>query len=305
VPNPITEARFASNYKENMKFVMENSKEVKHLVYNLDRDYSDAMAKVVNNSAYEQVKRKAIEWGYSIPVKMSQNFRAATFWNEFQKAKGAGKATEDAIKIADSYVREQHGTASIADASAMMNPNSEAMKMLTVFQGYFNMQYNWQRQIPGNLRRGEYKRAMEAFAGTYGVNIALGAALFNQAKEDDSWFKIIAKSIVMTPFQMIPVGNSAASFFVEGYNPRVPFASLMTAMQGAMSDAKNAYQGKQVKKPITHMANVTGLATGMPLAQAGRTGQFLYDTHVRGTQRPRNIIEYIRGLETGEARLKK
>jgi hypothetical protein len=305
VPNPVTWAKFASDYKNNMKFVMENSNEVKHLVYNLDRDYSDAMAKVVSNSAYDQVKRKAIEWGYAIPVKMSQQFRAATFWNEFQKAKGAGKETGDAIKIADSYVREQHGTASIADASAMMNPNSEAMKMLTVFQGYFNMQYNWQRQIPGHIRRGDYGRAVEAFAGTYGVNVALGALLFNQAKEDDSLLKIWSKSIAMTPFQMIPVGNSAASYFVEGFNPRVPFASLFTAAQSAMADAKKAYQGKKVEKPITHMANLMGLSSGMPLGQAGRTGQFLYDAHVRGTQRPRNVIEYIRGLETGEARLKK
>jgi len=304
VPNPVTWARFTADYKNNMKFVMENSKEVKHLVYNLDRDYSDAMAKVVNNSGFDQVRRKAVEWGYAIPVKMSQQFRAATFWNEYQRAMAKGMTKEQAITVADSYVRQQHGTASIADSSAMMNPNSEAMKMLTVFQGYFNMQYNWQRQIPGQIRRGEYARALEAFAGTYGVNIALGALLFNQSKEGDSWFKIVAKSIVMAPFQMIPVGNAAAAYFGEGFNPRVPFTSLITASDSAIKDAKKAYQGKKVEKPITHAANLVGLSTGLPLGQIGKTSQFTYDVNA-GRQRPRNIIEYVRGFQTGEARLKK
>lgn len=304
VPNPVTWARFTADYKNNMKFVMENSKEVKHLVYNLDRDYSDAMAKVVNNSGFDQIRRKAVEWGYAIPVKMSQQFRAATFWNEYQRAMAKGMTKEQAIAVADSYVRQQHGTASIADSSAMMNPNSEAMKMLTVFQGYFNMQYNWQRQIPGQIRRGEYARAIEAFAGTYGVNIALGALLFNQAKENDSWFKIVAKSILMAPFQMIPVGNSAAAYFGEGFNPRVPFASLITATDSVIKDAKKWYQGKKVEKPITHGANIVGLSTGLPLGQIGKTAQFTYDVNT-GRQRPRNIIEYVRGFQTGEARLKK
>ena len=300
--NPAAWARFVANRSENMKFAMENSQEIKHLVYNMDRDYTEALNKIVLDTEFGDLRKKSIEWGFKPVTAVSQQFRAATFVDEFAKAKAKGMSDVEASLIADSYVRERHGTASVVDLPAMMASN-EGLKMLTVFQGYFNTMYNWQRQLPGNVRRREIGKFMETALGSIGVGAAFGALLFNQQKESDSWFKTIGKAMLVQPLSTIPGLNQVTNFFFEGFAPRMPFASLFTAAGQVINDAKKVKEGKRPEKPITHGANVIGLSTGLPLAQVGRTSQFIYDVN-KGYQRPRNIIEYSRGIISGEARLK-
>jgi hypothetical protein len=98
--------------------------------------------------------------------------------------------------------------------------------------------------------------------------------------------------------------NTAASYFAEGYSPRTPIASLLGAAGSILTDTKKFAKGQAIEKPIQHGANVIGLSTGLPLAQPGRTGQFLSDVSQR-KQRPKNITEWARGIITGEAKLKK
>ena len=236
-------------------------------------------------------------------AKVRPEFRMATFVDEFNAQKAKGRTDTAAAALAASRVREQHGAASVADLPAMMQSN-EGMKMLTMFYGYFNTMYNWQRQLPGQLRRGEWKDALTNAAGSIGVGAAFGALLFNGRKEDDSWGPIIGKALLIQPLSTIPILNVAANFAFEGFAPRMPFASVLSSFASIYSDAKKYYKGDEVKKPITHGANVVGLTTGLPLAQIGRTTQFGVDV-ARGKQNPRNIAEWMRGIITGEARLKK
>jgi hypothetical protein len=142
--------------------------------------------------------------------------------------------------------------------------------------------------------------------GSVVVGAAFGAALFNQRKQDDSWFKIISKALMLQPLSTIPVLNTAANYFAEGYAPRTPIASLLGAAGSIYTDAKKLAKGDRLKtmKPVQHTANVIGLSTGLPLAQIGRIGQFGTDV-ATGQQRPKNITEWARGIITGEAKLKK
>lgn len=304
VPRPIEWAKYMANKNQNYEFALKHSKELQHLVYNLDRDYTEALNKVTKDTDMADIRKKAIKFGYAPVTVMTKHFRAVTFLKHFEEAKAAGKTDIEAGLIADSYVRERHGTAHMVDQAAMFESN-EGIKMLTIFQGYFNTMYNWQRQIPGNARRGEWGKLMENAIGSYAVGVAFGALLFNQGKEDDSWFKTIAKAMMLQPLQTVPVLGSAATYATEGFQPRMPFVSMLTAGQQGANDIKKFAQGKTMEKPITHGANIIGLSTGLPFAQIGRTSQFLYDTHGRGSQRPKNIFEYWRGIRTGEAKLKK
>lgn len=303
-PNPKAWTQYLANREENLKFTLEKSNEVRHLVYNMDRDYNELMNKLTTKSTWNPIQKAAVEMGYYIPMKMSQEFRAATFVDQFQKARAAGRDENQAILIADKYVRERHGAASIVDLPAAMT-GSEGMKMLTVFGGYFNTMYNWQRNIPSNVRKGEWSNAAVALAGTTGVGAFFGASLFNQAKEGDSWFKTITKALFMQPLQTVPVLNQAVSYAFDNFDPRMPISAFFHGASDLAKDAIKFHQNKPIEKPITHAANAVGLTTGLPLAQIGRSSQFLYDVHGRGRQKPRDIYEYLRGLRTGEARLRK
>lgn len=302
-PNPASWARFEANRKANTELAMTHSSEIRHLVYNLDRDYRDALDRLTVKYGVGDAQKKAIEWGYKPIATVSQEFRMATFVDEFNKQKAAGRTDHEAGLIADSKVREQHGAASVVDLPAALSSN-ETMKMLTVFQGYFNTMYNWQRQIPGNVRRGEWNKAFTNTLGSVVVGSFFGATMFNQRKQDDSWFKIIAKALLIQPLSTVPILSHATQYAFEGFAPRMPFASLLTAAGSIISDVKKAGQGKPIEKPISHTANIVGLSTGLPLAQVGRTAQFGYDV-ATGKQRPKNIGDWARGIISGESKLKK
>lgn len=303
VPNPRAWASYLSNRAENTKLAMEKSDEIRHLVYNMDRDFRESLDRITLNPAISDFQKKAVQWGFVPIAKVSQEFRISTFVDQYYKALGRGKTEQEAALIADSFVRERHGAASVVDLPSVMQSN-EGMKMLTMFYGYFNTMYNWQRQLPGNVRRGEAQSFMVNGLGSVVVGAAFGAALFNQRKQDDSWFKIIAKAALLQPLSTIPILNTAANYFAEGYAPRTPIASLLGAAGSIITDTKKAAKGQRIEKPITHAANVVGLSTGLPLAQIGRTGQFSADVWT-GKQKPKNIAEWARGIISGEAKLKK
>ena len=303
VPMPDAWAAFESNRLENRALAMEKSQEIRHLVYNMDRDFREQLERATASGNLSAMQLKAIEWGFIPMMKMSQHFRMATFVDQYYKGLGRGLSEFDAATVADSFVRERHGAASIVDLPAIMH-GPESLKSLTMFYGYFNSMGNWQRQLPGNLRRGEWNKFAVNGLGSVMVGAAFGALLFNQAKEGDSWFKTIAKALALQPLSTVPIVRDAASYFIEGQNARTPLAALFNAIMALSTDVKRKIEGKPMKKPIANAANVIGLSTGYPLAQIGRTAEFLNDVRTR-QQRPRNIFEWSRGIISGEARLHK
>lgn len=302
VPNPKAWASFEANRAENVKFAMEHSNEIRHLVYNMDRDFREQLERSVQTGTWDSFQAKAVQWGFVPVMKVSQEFRMSTFIDQYARAKTWGRTDHEASVIADSYVRERHGAASVVDLPSVMQSN-EALKQITMFYGYFNTMYNWQRQLLGNVRRGEVKQFLSNGLGSVVVGAAFGAALFNQAKESDSWWKIVGKALLLQPLQTIPIVRDAANYLFEGFPTRTPSGSLISAGGAVATDLKRLFRGEQMKKPIQTAANLLGPTTGLPLAQIGRTGQFVYDVY-RGKQRPRNFMEYVRGIIHGEARLK-
>jgi hypothetical protein len=302
VPDPKAWASFEANRSANVALAMEKSNEIRHLVYNMDRDYREQLERAVTPQGVGGMQKKAVQWAFLPMMKMSQEFRMSTFVDQYAKAKGRGLSDHEASVVADSFVRERHGAASIVDLPAIME-STETMKSLTMFYGYFNTMYNWQRQLPGNVRRGEVQNFAVNALGSVVVGAGFGAALFNQAKEGDSWWKTVGKALLLQPLSTIPIVREFANYFVEGYAPRSPTAGLISALSAAYTDLKHFSKGEPMKKPIATGANIVGVATGLPLLQVGRTGQFLSDVHQR-KQRPRNFPEWARGIISGQARLK-
>lgn len=300
VPNPAAWVRFLADKTRNVEFAMTKSNEIRHMVYNLDRDYNDIMASLQSKPGFSEFKKKAIEAGFYIPMKMSQFFRMSTFTDSYAKARKAGKSDSDAILIADADVRTRHGDQSMFGLPPAFNSN-EGMKMLTIFGGFFNTQLNWALQIPGQYRRGEYKAALATVMGTFVTGAAMNAAIMNRPNENESWYKYMAKQIAAVPFQMVPGAGAAYTWVTEGFQPRMPWVSIAKSTKDAAEDIAKMIQRKEVKKPISHTANVVGMYTGLPLAYAGRLGQFTYDAQT-GKQRPRTPYEWWKGIQTGEAR---
>lgn len=301
--NPVVDAAYMANKAEWKEIAYSKSREIPHTFKNMDRDYRERLENLITKRGIKGATAEAVRLGFAPVVAVSQRFRIQTFVSEYRKAIDKGFPEGEAVAIADSYVRERHGSAGLPDLPAIMRGN-EAMKAYTMFYGYFNTMYNWQRQMPQALRTGNYKKFFEALYGSVLVGSFFGAALFNQAKEDDSWPKIIGKALVLQPLSTMVFARDLANTFIEGFQPRTPLGNLFQAYSSLKTDIDRAYEGKPLKKPIQHVANVVGLTTGLPLAQIGRSAQFIHDA-ATGEQRPRNILEWIRGIIHGEAELKK
>lgn len=297
--NPADIVRYMNGDKE----VLKQSRELEHTFRNIDRDYREQLEATIKGGRLDQWQAKAMQFGFYPTVKVDQFFRNATFYNEYQKAIHEGMREGDAAAIADAAVRERHGTGAAVDLPRVMRSN-EALKMATVFYGFFNTMYNWQRQIPGQLRRGEFAEAAKTGWGALVVPAIFGALLFNQRTQDENVFWTWAKALPLQLMSTLPLARDMANMLIEGQSGRTPWTSFIEAVNSAVNDIRKKAKGKPVPKAVKHTANVVGLGAGLPLGQVGRTGQFSYDV-ATGAQRPKGIIEWGRGVIHGESKLKR
>lgn len=292
------------DYSSMEKLANEHSRVVPHTEYNIDRDFREHIEAMAQRKGWDRIRTEAVKKAYWPMIALEQRLRTVTFYTEFNKARERGLSDYDASQVADSAVRERHGAQTMTDLPTVMASN-EGYKLMTMFMGYFNTMDNWSRQIPGQVRRGEYMKSLQTAWGAIIIPALFGGFLFNKAKEDDSYWKIAGKAISLQMTQGIPFFREFASQFVEGYKPTTPIGSLASAMYQAGHDAYKYTQGKPVGNVVRHVAGAAGIGLGIPgTLQAGKTGQFLYD-YSRGKQRPRDLIEWWRGLRTGEAQLKR
>lgn len=301
--NPADMMRVYNDYSNASKLAYEKSREIPHTFRNIDRDFRERLEQTITQGGLSKLQADAMRWSFLPTVKIEQQFRIITFVNEYKQALARGLSDGDAAAHADSLVRERHGASGLPDMPAIMR-GSESMKMATMFYGYFSAMYNWQRQMPQQARAGEFKKLTATMWGSVLIPSAFGALMFNNSREGDSWWKHIGKALVLQPLSTVVLLRDFANFFLEGNPARSPLSTLASALSSAKTDLGNYMSHKPVKKPIQHAGNVIGLATGLPLAQISRTAQFAVDVKT-GQQRPRNIIEWARGLVGGEARLKK
>lgn len=304
-PTPTTMMQyFNGSWAANRALAMAKSKEIPHAIYNMDRDFREAMQKAVGEGRMDAFRADATRWGYSVVTYVSREFRAATFVSHYKRALAEGRSDAEAAVIADSYVREQHSTASIADLPSVMT-GGEKSRLLTMFYGYFNTQYNWARSIPGHTRRGDYWKALEAAYGSVVIGSVFGALVTNQMRQEDTWAKQFAKAVPLQLLGMVPFAREAATMAIEGIPPRSAYGTAIQSGLALANDVKKWAQGKPVESPIKHTAAVVGIYAGIPgTLQMGRTGQGLYDVAM-GKQHPRDFTEWARLLATGEAKLKR
>jgi hypothetical protein len=236
---------------------------------------------------------------------MEQQFRMVTFYDEYMKQRAKGRTDVEASDLADSAIRERHGAISAGDLPALMANKNEAMKMLTLFMGYFTTQRNWMRQLPHQARQGDFSGMMKTIYGTIAIAAFMNYAIFTKQKKDESAFAHLARSVATVPMAMIPYIRGGWSYYSEGYKQTDPFVNMAAAVGQLGKDGWDWLHGRRVKNPVKHAAQSIGIVAGVPGAvQMGRTGEFFYDLKT-GQQHPRDIVEFMRGVLTGESKRRK
>jgi hypothetical protein len=278
------------------------SMELPHTYKNIDRDFREAMEAMVKKKGYDAATADLTRRAFSSLVWIDQRFRMVTWGIEFDKAIAKGWNKADAAEIADSAVRERHSTTGIPDLPAIMR-GDEFVKPLTSFYGYFNLNYNQQRQFPGAARRGDSAEMLGIIYSTILLQGFFNATVYNRWKDDESIFTYLARSLAGGPMASIPFLREGFGTMVEGHPPSTPVGSMIRSIDSVVRDIYRASMGKPVKKGIQHAIAAAGTVGGIPGSfQAGRMAQFVYDVNVANAQAPKNIYEWIRGFIAGDVK---
>ena len=302
--NPVSFLRFHANHAANMDFVMKQSKELPHVLYSIDRDVTLALNTLSQDGKWSAFQKHASEVMLQPLTWMEQQFRAVTFWDEFQKAKANGRTDGEAGILADSAVRERHSVAAVGDLSALRAHPNQFMRLATLFMGYFESQRNWLRQAPDQVRQGDYSGLARTLYGTVGIAAAYNLALFTKWKENDSWFSYVSRAVASVPLQMLPFVKDVWGYVSEGFTPKNPIVNVGIAAADLGKDGWDwFFKNKQPKSPIRHGFNLAGQAAGVPGAvQIGRTAQGISGLRQGTEPPPRSIAEWTRLILQGHTK---
>lgn len=307
--NPAAIIRTLFRPQEDTELAYQKSREIPHTFRNMNRDMRERLENLIESNKWDEFQAGAVRMGFYPVVKLEQAFRITTFVDAYKKAIKAGETEGDAVSIADSEVRTYHGAHGLPDLPAIMRSN-EAMKVFTLFYGYFSTMHNWRRQLPNAIRRRDYEEALKIGWGSTLLGSLFGMALYNKYDDDDddssifTFFKNFMKANTLEIAAGIPFARELANWVLEAQEPRTPVEGVVKTITVTAADVKKLIQDKEVKNPVRNTANVIGLTTGLPLGQAGRTGQGLANV-ANGTEEPKNILEWIKLIIFGQAEEKK
>lgn len=256
-----------------------------------------------------------------------QNYVDIVAWSgAYDKAIAEGELNEqDAVKYADSVVRETQSSLLPIDISTMEAGNAFT-QLFTQFTNYFNMQANLlgTNFAVAAKEMGFGKKGLGRMFYIYAMGFMLPAIVadgivrtfgWDWDDEDDdgyldefmAWF---LGSQVRTATAMVPYGGTIVNatlnkFNDKFYDDRITTSPAVSMLDQATAAPKSIYDvivnDGSLKKAVKDSLTMIGLLTGVPLGALGRPAGYLIDWE-EGKVEPENVIDITRGLASGKGR---
>jgi predicted RNA methylase len=292
-----------------VEFVLNRSPEMARRNQEFERDVRDFFAGLGERPRGLDKVRALAFWH----IAMIDRYVVAipTWLGAYRKAASEGMSEDEAASYADKAVRTSQGSGRIKDQAAIQAPNSEALKLFTMFYSYFNVQFNeqWKAQrLARGGRKGDYHRAM-AISWWILVAAPLAGALLtgDWPTEDEDWAHWLSRTLFFNLFSSVPVIREASSYLnrmAGGLYAQPSATPAQRAIESTVksgSDLWNLAHGEDVSDQwVKHAIETPGYFLGLPTGQAASTGQFLWDVQ-QGDQQPETIADWYRGLTKGKA----
>lgn len=279
-----------STAEASWKFVNEKSGELRYRMQNVERDISDVIDRSFGKSTFD---RQQAHHALAL-VGYSDKASAGMVWlTKYRLALKAGLPDEDAVQIADKAVRRAHGSQSIMDQADVQRGN-EYKKMFTMFYGYFNHNYNRERDIARNFVKawGEGNGlGMLAEVARLQTYITIPALVHEwirgEQKEDESWGAYMARAIATQGTSTIPVVRDVGHFVLQGGEPSLsPMVEYFKTLHRGYKDIENWHAEKNDDpKFVRDSLEAIGLfKPGILTRYTAGLAQTLYD-NVSGSDR--------------------
>jgi hypothetical protein len=280
---------------------------------------------LLNPNKFQKAEAFAKEHSYFMQIAMQNVVDYVTWGGAYEQATREGRTEKEAIRIADSVVRETQGTFAPEDVSRF-EAGTALLRSFTMFYSFFNMAANLNAtEFTKALRKGGYNgasRALYVYAMGFAIPSIVAEAITQAVKgelfddEDDDGYLDDILSVflggqvrMLTP--MVPVIGPAIQSGINRFNDKwyddrinvSPAVSILESMFGTGLDAWRLATEDDVraKRPIKDALTAIGMATGLPLAPLAKPAGYLSDLQQGYIEEPENPVEFTRGLVSGVA----
>jgi hypothetical protein len=281
---------------------------------------------LLNPSALESTQSWFAKHAYFLQSAVDNVIGPIVWTGAYNQAIEAGETQKDAIRRADSAVRETQGSTLPEDVSRIETGNALA-RVFTQFASYFNMQANLIGTEMANtyhdlgLRKG-WGRGLYILTLGFLVPAIVSEAIVQGMRggpDDDDhdgeiwddWLAALGIGTLKSGVAMVPGAGQAINAGINAtnnkpYDDRLsvsPAVSMIeSAIVGNVSNAYRAVNGEEVrtKKAIRDLATLIGLAVGIPASAMARPLGYLADVN-EGRVQPTGPVDAARGAVTGAA----
>lgn len=297
------------------QMIMEKSGELRHRMNTIDRDVREALRSVEGRHDF---KATMMHWGH-LPVAHADLASAMFVWlGGYRKALAEGAGEELAVSQADRLVRNAHGAQGALDLSAIQR-GPEALKLMTMFYGFFNHNYNRGRDMIVRSGVGMEKLRDHDFQGAgadfgrvlanslgYLVIPAIVEAMVSEGlpndENEEKYSEWLGKALVGQVAGDIPILRDIAKGILTGRDYQAtPMESLINSIGHDAKDIARATglsDGEPSERWLRHAIETPGFLLGLPLGQPAVTVQYLWDIE-RGYAQPDGVGDFMKGLAFG------
>jgi hypothetical protein len=277
---------------------------------------------LLNPTRYEEARKFAAQHGYFLQAATQNQVDTVTWAAAYDKATAEGAGEKEAVRFADSVVRETQGSLSPEDVSRA-ETGTPVMRAFMMFYNYFNMQANLlgtefavvARDV--GLKQGA-GRLLYVYTFGFMIPALMGEAVVkafsgDKFDEDDDGYL----DDVLAFFFGSQVKNAAAMLpgvgpaFMAGvnawnkkwYDDRISTSPAISMIESSVSAPHSIYQAyhdkAHAKKAIRDTLTLVGMASGLPTAALAKPLGYLADVGT-GRARPTGPIDFARGLVSGK-----
>lgn len=277
---------------------------------------------LVNPSKYDELRAFADRHGYFMQVGTQNIVDHITWLGAYNQAVERGANDKDAIREADSAVRQTQGSFDPEDLSRFETGAAWA-RTFTMFYSYFNM--------IGNLNSAEAMKIVRetGFNGGAGklfyvyffgfalpaiiseaIVQGMGGDLFDD-EDDESWvgdiMDVVFGSQVRFLGAMVPIAGPSVMAAMNAWNDkwyddRISTSPVVSMIESTARSPNSVYKALAKdgswKRAVKDTLTATQMATGVPTAPLGRPLGYVADV-AQGREKPEGPIDFTRGLIVG------
>lgn len=276
---------------------------------------------LLNPTKYEQARAFAQKHGYFLQAG-TQNIVDVMVWSgAYDQAVANGETEINAVREADSAVRETQGSFNAEDISRF-ETGTPLVRAFTMFYSYFNMQANLlgteftkiARDM--GLRKGA-GRGLYVYTLGFMIPAVISELIVKvmsgdlDEDDDDQYLDDFMETFFMGQFRtataMFPVVGPTVSagvnmFNDKWYDDRISTSPAVSMIESAVGAPKSVYKALaddgNKKRAVRDTLSAIGLLTGLPVTPLGKPVGYLIDVS-EGDAEPSGPIDFMRGVVTG------